>query len=53
VGKIGGPLISFGGGEVVIENLLCVLRVDVYDPFLNNQEIRAQHIWDNESQNRL
>jgi len=36
VSKFRSPLVAFSGGEVVVEYLLCVLWIDVHDPFLRN-----------------
>lgn len=35
MGKLRGPLVSFGGGEIVVEYPFGVLWVNIYDSFLD------------------
>ena len=35
MGESGRPIVRFSRGKVVVEYLLCVIRVDVHDPFLD------------------
>lgn len=40
VGELRGPLVCFGGGEIVVEDLFGVLWVDVYGSVLGIEETR-------------